>query len=146
MLLLFSLYIVSDTLQPYGLQQVMLPSPSLSSRTCSNSCPLSQWCHPTLSSSVSPLLLLVSIFPSIKDFSNKSALHIRWPQYWSFRISPSNEYLGLISFRIDWFDLPAVQRTLKSLLQHHSLKAINSSVFGLLYGPTHICIWLLLKP
>ena len=70
-----------------------------------------------------PLLLLPSIFPSI--FSNESALHIRWPRYWSFScsMSPSNEYSGLISFRIDWFDLLAVQGTLKHLLQHHSLKA-----------------------
>ena len=71
------------------------------------------------------LLLLPSIFPSIRVFSNESALHIRWSKYWSysFSISPSNEYSGLISFRIDWFDLPAVQETLKSLLQHHSSKA-----------------------
>ena len=72
-----------------------------------------------------PLLLLPSIFPSIRDFSNESVLHIRWPKYWSFRfsISPSNEYLGLIAFRIDWLDLLAVQGTLESLLQHHSSKA-----------------------
>ena len=70
-----------------------------------------------------PLPLPPSIFPSIRVFSNKSALHIRWPKYWSFSISPSNEYLGLISFRIDWFDLLAVQGNLKSLLQHQSLKA-----------------------
>ena len=70
-----------------------------------------------------PLLLLPSIFPSIRVFSNESALCIRWPKYWSFRISPSNEYSGLISFMIDWFDLLAVQETLKSLLQHHSSKA-----------------------
>ena len=72
-----------------------------------------------------PLLLLPSVFPSIRVFSNESALHIRWPQYWSvtFGISPPNEYSGLISFRIDWLDLLAVQGTLKSLLQHHSLKA-----------------------
>ena len=72
-----------------------------------------------------PLLLLPSIFPSIKVFSNESVLHIRWPKYWSFsfNISPSNEYSGLISFRIDWLDLLAVQETLKSLLQHHSSKA-----------------------
>ena len=69
-------------------------------------------CHP----------LLLSVFPSIRVFSNESALHIRWPKYWSFSVSPSNEYSGLISFRIDWFDLP-VQGTLKSLLQHHSSKA-----------------------
>ena len=72
-----------------------------------------------------PLLLLPSIFPSIRVFSNESALPIRWPKYWSFsfRISPSNEYSGLISFRIDWLDLLAFQGTLKSLLQHHSSKA-----------------------
>ena len=72
-----------------------------------------------------PLLLLPSIFPSIRVFPNESALHIRWPKYWSlsFSISPSNEYSGLISFRIDWFDLCAVQRTLKSLLQLHNSKA-----------------------
>ena len=68
-----------------------------------------------------PLFLLPSVFPSIKVFSNKSPLHIRWPKYWSF--SPSNEYSGLISFRIDWFDLLVVQGSLKGLLQHHSLKA-----------------------
>ena len=72
-----------------------------------------------------PLLLLPSIFPSIRVFSNESVLHIRWPKYWSFSfsISPSNEYSELISFRIDWFDPLAVQGTLKSLLQHHSSKA-----------------------
>ena len=71
-----------------------------------------------------PFLILPSIFPSIRVFSNES-VHIRWPKYWSFSfsISPSNEYSGLISFSIDWLDLPAVQGTLKSLLQHHSLKA-----------------------
>ena len=72
-----------------------------------------------------PLLLLPSIFPSVRVFSNESVLHIRWPKYWSFSfsISPSNVYSGLIFFRIDWFDLLAVQGTLKSLLQHHSSKA-----------------------
>ena len=72
-----------------------------------------------------PLLLLTSIFPSIRAFSNESVLCIRWPKYWSFSfsISPSNEYSGLISFKIDWFGLLAVQGTLKSLLQHHSSKA-----------------------
>ena len=70
-----------------------------------------------------PLLLLPSIFPSIRVFSNESVLHIRWPKYWSFSISPSNEYSGLISFRMVWLDLLAVQGTLKSLLQHHSSKA-----------------------
>ena len=70
-----------------------------------------------------PRLLLTSVFPSIRVFSNESALRIRWPKYWSFRTSPPSEYSGLISFRIDWFDLFVVQRTLKSLLQHHILRA-----------------------
>ena len=72
-----------------------------------------------------PLLLLSSVFPGIRFFSSESALHSRWTKYWSFSfsITPSNEYSGLVSFRIDWFDLLAVQRTLKSLLQHHNLKA-----------------------
>ena len=70
-----------------------------------------------------PLLLPPSVFPSIRVFSNELALCIRWPKYWSFSISTSSEYSGLISFRIDWFDLLGVQRTLKSLLQHHNLKA-----------------------
>ena len=70
-----------------------------------------------------PLLLLPSLFPSIRIFSNESLLPIRWPKYWSFSISPSNEYSGLISFRIDWFNLLAVQGTFKSLLQHHNSKA-----------------------
>ena len=70
-----------------------------------------------------PLLLLSSIFPSIRVFSNESVLCIRWPKYWSFSISPSNEYSGLISFSIDWFDLFSVQGTLKSLFQQHSSKA-----------------------
>ena len=84
-----------------------------------------------------PLLLLPSIFPSIRIFSNKSALHIRWPKYWSFSFSnrPSNEYSGLISFRINWLDLLVVQGTLKSLLQHHSSKA---SVLGHSWLNSHI--------
>ena len=82
-----------------------------------------------------PLLLWPSIFPSIRVFSNESILCIRWPKYWSFSfsISPSNEYSGLISFRRDWLGLLAVQGTLKSLLQHHSSKA---SILGFLYSPT----------
>ena len=71
-----------------------------------------------------PLLLLPSIFPNFRVFSNELAVHIRWPKYWSFSISTSNEYSGFIFFRIDWFDLLAVQRTLKSLLQHHSSKTL----------------------
>ena len=88
----------------------------------SNSRPLSRWCHPTISS-CRPLLLPPSIFPSTKVFPDQSALRIRRPEYWSFSISPSNEYSGLTSFTIDWLDLLAVQGTLKSLPQNHSLKA-----------------------
>ena len=82
--------------------------------------------------------LLSSIFPSIRVFSNESVLCIRWQKYssFSFSVSPSNEYSGLISFRMNWFDLLAVQGTLKSLLQHHSSKSINSSTLSFLYGPT----------
>ena len=84
-----------------------------------------------------PLLLLLSVFPNIRVFSSESVLHIRWPKYWSFSfsISPSNEYSGLISFRIDWFGLLAVQGTLKSSLTPQ-LKSINYSVLSFLYGPT----------
>ena len=90
----------------------------------SNSRPLSWWCYPTVSSSVTSFFLLPSVFPSIRVFSIELALCIRWPKYWSFNfsISPSNEYSWLISIRIDLFDLLAVQGALKSLLQHHSSK------------------------
>ena len=87
-----------------------------------------------------PLLLPLSIFPNITVFSNESVLHIRWPKYWSFSfsISPSNEYSGLISFRMDWLDLLAVQGTLKSLLQHHSSKASILLCSAFLIGNSHI--------
>ena len=108
---------------PHELQLTSLPRPSLSPGVCSNSCSLSWWCHPTISSSVAPFSSCPQSFPA-----SGSALHIRWPKCWSFSfsISPSNEYSGLISFRIDWFDLLVVQGILKSLLQHHDLKAFPS--------------------
>ena len=110
-----------------NLQHTRLPCPSLSPGACSNSCPLNQWTigEPSNHLTLCCPLLLSSIFPSIMVFSNESVLCIRWPKYWSFSfcISPSNEYSGLISFRIDWFALLVVQGTLKSLLQHHSSKA-----------------------
>ena len=132
---LFSHSVVSDTLWPHGVQHTRLPCPSLSPRVHSNSCPLSRQCYLTISSSVVPSLCLQS-FPSIRVFPSESALCIMWPKYWSFRfsISPSNEYWGPISFGNDWFDLLAVQRTLKSLLQHHSLKA------SILWCSTLLCI------
>ena len=114
--------VVSHSLWPHGLQHVRLPCHSLSPGVCSYSCPLSWWSYPAISSSIAPFFL-PSIFPSIRVFSIESSLHIRWPKHWSFSISPSHEYSGLISFRIDWLDLLAVQGTLKSLLQHHNLKA-----------------------
>ena len=116
---------MSASLQPQGLQHARPPCPSPTPRACSNSCPLSWWCHPTIIILCHPLLLLSSIFPRIRVFSNESVLCIRWPNYWnfSFSISPSNEYSGLISFRMDWLDFLAVQGILKSLLQHHSSKA-----------------------
>ena len=121
---------MSDSLQPHGRQHARFPCPSPSPKVCSNSSIESVMpsnhlilCH--------PLLFLHSIFPSIRIFSNEWALHIRWPKYWSFSISPSNEYSGLISFRMNWFDLLAVQGTLKSLLQHHSSKA---QFFGAQHG------------
>ena len=112
-MLLFSCSVGSISFQSGGLQHARLLCPSPSPGACSNSCPL----HPSVVMSSNhlilcpPLLLLPSIFPSIRVFSNKSALCIRWPKYWSFSfsISPSNKYSGLISFRIDWFDLLAVQ-------------------------------------
>ena len=113
---------VSDSLWPHGLQHPRLPCPSPTPGACSNSYIKSLMpsnhlilCH--------PFLLLPSTFPSIRVFSNESVLQIRWPKYWSFSISPSSEYSGLISFRIDRLDLLTVHGTLKSLLQYHSSKA-----------------------
>ena len=116
---------MSASLRPHGLQHTRLPCPSPYPQACSNSCPIKSVMPSSHLILCHPLLLLPSIFPCIRVFSNESALWIRWSKYWSFsfRISPSNEYSGLISFRIDWLDLLAVQRTLKSLLQHHSSKA-----------------------
>ena len=101
----------SSTLWLHGLQHARLPCPSPAPRVYSNSCPLSRWCHPTISSSVVPLSSCLQSFPA-----NESVLHIRWPKYWSFSfsISPSNEYSGLISSRMDWLDLLAVQGTCPS--------------------------------
>ena len=115
---------MSDSLWPHGLQHTRPPCPSPAPGVYSNSCPSSRWCHPAISSSV-VFLLPPSVFCSVRVFSNKSALRIRWPKYWSFsfNISPSNDYSGLISFGMDWLDLLAVQVTVKSLLQYHSSKA-----------------------
>ena len=96
-----------------------------------------------------PLLLLPSVFPSIRDFSNESVLHIRWPKYWnfSFNISPSNEHSGLISFRMDWLDLLVAQGTLQESSPTPQFKSINSSLLTFLYSPSsHIHTWLPKKP
>ena len=115
---------MSDSLRPYESQHTRHPCPSPAPEFTQTHVhrvgDVIQPSHPLSSSSSSAL-----IFPRIRVFSNESALRIRWPKYWSFsfNISPSNEHPGLISFRMDWLDLPAVQGTLKSLLQHHSSKA-----------------------
>ena len=116
---------MSDSLQPHEPQHAKPPCPSPTPGVHSDSRPLSQWCHPAISSSIIPFSSCLQSFPSSGFFSNESVLHIRWPKYWSFSfsISPSKEIRGLISFRMDWLDLLAVQGTLKSLLQHHSSKA-----------------------
>ena len=111
------LSVVSNSSGPHGLQHSRLPCPSPAPGACSHSCSLSQRCHPT----ILRRLLLPSVCPSIRIFPNEWALYIRWPKDCSF--SPSNEYSGMISFRMDWLDLRAVQGTLKSCLQHHSSKA-----------------------
>ena len=144
----FSCSVVSDSLQSHGLQHTRLPCSSQTPRGFTNSCPLSQGCHPTISSSVVPFSSRLQTFPE-SVFSNESALHIRWPNYWSFsfNISPSNEYSELISFTMDWLALLSVQGTLKSLLQHHSSKAsiLQHSVFFIVQlSHPYICMLLLL--
>ena len=123
-LLLFSHSVVSDSLQLHGLQHARLPCPSPAPRVSSNSSTESVMPSNHLIL-CSPLFLPLSIFPSIRVFSKESVLRIRWPKYrsFSFSISLSNEYSGLISFRIDWFDLLVVHGTQKILLQHQSSKA-----------------------
>ena len=124
---------MSNSLQTHGQQQARTPYPIPTLRACSNSCSSSWWCHPTISSSAISFLSCIQSFPASGSFFTESVLHIRWPRYWSFSfsISPSNENSGLISFRIDWLDLLAVQGTLKSLLQQSSSKTsiLRCSVF-----------------
>ena len=120
--MLFSRSLVSDSLWPHGLQHSRPPCPSPTPGVYSNSCPLCQWCHPTISSSVVSFSSCPQSFPASGSFQMSQ---FRLPKYWSFgfNISPSNEYSGLISFRMDWLDLLVVQGTLRSLLQYHSSKA-----------------------
>ena len=120
----FSRSVMSDSLRPHEPQHARPPCPSPTPGVHPNPCPLSRWCHPTISSFVVPFSSSLQSFQA-SLFSNESALPIKWPKYWSFtfNICPSNEYSGIISFRTDWLALLAVQVTLKSLLQYHSSKA-----------------------
>ena len=134
----FSRSVVSDSLRPHELQHAWPPCSSPTPGVHPNPCPSSQWCHPTISS-CRPLLLLPPIFPSIRVFSNEPALHIRWPEYcsFSFNISPSNEYSGLISFRIDRFDWsPCGPRDSQESSPAPQFKSINSLGLSFLYSPT----------
>ena len=128
--------VVSDCFWLHGLQHTKVPCPSLSPRVCSNSCPLSRWCHPTILSC--HLLLLPSVFPSIRVFPSESALHISWPKYWSFSFStsPSNENSGLISFRTDLVWSPYCPRDSQESSSTPQSETINSSVLSFLYSPT----------
>ena len=124
-----------------------LPCPSPTPEVYQNSCPLSRWCHPTISSLSSPSPP-PSIFPNIRVSFNESDLRIRWPKYWHFSlsISPSNEHPGLVSFRMDWLYLFAVQGTLKNLLQHSARKHQFFGAQLSLYSNSHIHTWPLEKP
>ena len=120
----FSCSVMSDSLRPHDLHHARPPCPSPTPGVHSNSRALSQWCHPAISSSVMPFSSCPQSLPASESFP-MSQLRMRWPKYWSFSFSiiPSKEIPGLISFRMDWLDLFAVQGTLQSLLQHHSSKA-----------------------
>ena len=120
----FSCSVMSDSLWPHGLQHTRLPCPSPTPRACSNSCPLSQWCHPTISSSDIPFSSCLQSFPASGSFQMSQCFTSDGQRCncFIFNISPSNEYSGLISFRMDWLYLLAVQGTLKILLQHCSSK------------------------
>ena len=121
----FGRKVMSNSLRPHELQHARLPLSITNSRSSLRLTSIESVMPSSHLILCRPLLLLPSIFPCIRVFSNESALHIRWPKYWSFSfsISPSNEHPGQISFRIDWLDLLAVRGTLKNLLQHHSSKA-----------------------
>ena len=140
---------MSDSLQPHELQHTRLPCPSPIPGACSNSCSLSRWYHPTISSSVIPFYSCLQSFQASGSFPvSQFFASIRWPKDWCFslNISPSNEHSGLISFRMDWLDLLAVQGTLKSLLQHHSSKAKFFSAQLSLESNSHIHTWPQEKP
>ena len=144
----FSRSVVSDSLRPHESQHARPPCPSPTPGVHSNSFPSSQWCHPTISSSVVPFSSYPQSFPASKSFSNESTLRMRWLKYWSFSFSiiPSKEIPGLISFRMDWLDLLAVHGTLKSLLQHHSSKASVLWRSAFFKSNSHIHTWPQEKP
>ena len=147
LLLLFSHWVVCDSLWPHRLQHARFPCPSPSPGVCSNSCPLSQWCHPTVSSSVLPFSSCLQFFSASGSFP-VSWLFISGGQSIGASASTSvfpMKYSGLISFRSDWFDLLAVQGILKSFLQHHSSKAPMLCAQPSLWSSSHICTWLLEK-
>ena len=127
---------MSDSLQPRRLQHTRLPCPSPTPRACSNPCPLSWWCHPTISSFSSTSLPAFSLSQHQGLF--KWVLHIRWPNYWSisFSVSPSNEYSRLISFRIDWFDRLAVQGTLSRVFSNTTIQKHQFFHLNFLYDPS----------
>ena len=135
----FSCSVVSDSLQPHELQHARPPCSSPTPGVHSNSCPSSWWCHPAISSSVVPFSSCSQSLPA-SVFSNESTLWMRWPKYWSFSFSiiPSKEISGLISFRMDWLDLLAVQGTLKKSSPTPQFKSAqhNSSVLSFLHSPT----------
>ena len=138
----FSCSVVSNSLRPHGLQHTRLPCPSPIPRACSNS-----WFHWVMMPSnhlilCCPLFFPPSVFPNIRIFSNVSVLHSRWPKYWSFSfsISPPSKYSGLISFRIDWFDLFCSPRDSEESSPAPQFESINSPVLSLVYGPTRTAI------
>ena len=130
--------VMSDSLQPHGLQDARPPRPLPTPGVYSNSYPLSWWCHPTISVSVFPFSSYLKSFLASGSFQMSQLFVSGGQKYWSFsfNISPSNEYSGLISLRIDWFYLFSVQGTLKSLLPTPQFKSINSSVLSFLYSAT----------
>ena len=129
---------MSDSLRPHGLQHARPPCPSPTPRVYSNSCPLSQWCHPSISSSVIPFSSCLQSFPASGSFQMSQFFASGGQKYWTFRFSfnfsPSNEYSGLISFRMNWLDLLAVQGTLKRFPQHHS----SNSTYLFTYFSTYL--------
>ena len=136
------------TLWPRGLQHARLPYPSPTPGTYSKSCPLSRWCHPTILSSLVPFSFRIQSFSASGSFPMSQFFTSGGQSIgsFSFSISPSSEYSGLISFKIDWLDLLAVQGTLKSLLQHHSSKASILRCSAFFIPNSHIRTWLLEKP